>query len=281
MGSLRFLWDVIQKSALIFTVCTSFPRRETLLTFLKLKCTQAVFSKILKRPITSASIFGFRVHFFDFAMFLYLFEEVFLKQEYYFVSDVPNPVIFDCGSNIGLALLYFKKLYPQSTIVAFEPDRTTYAVLQDNVRLNNLTNVHAHNNALSGTEGTIEFYNDPNQPGWPRMSIQKERMSGTSETIESVTLSRFIDRKIDFVKMDIEGAEYAVIEELASRRKLNSVNEFVIEYHHHMNPDIDNLSAMLRVFEDNGMGYQIAGTATGFLKNCAPQDILIRAYGKR
>ena len=280
MGGLRFLWDIVQKSTLILNTRTSFPPREILRTYLRLKCRQAVFSKILKRNLTSGKIFGFRVHFFDYATFLYLFEEVFIKQEYYFTCTVPNPVIFDCGSNIGLALLYFKKLYPQSTILAFEPDGTTFAVLEKNVRVNDLSNVHLHNKAVGGAEGIVEFYYDPGQSGCPRMSMQKERMSSASEKVECTTVSSFIDGSVDFIKMDIEGAEYAVVEELASHKKLGSIRELVIEYHHHINPENDSLSEMLRVLEENGFGYQLGGTVSNFFVPQALQDILIRAYKK-
>jgi hypothetical protein len=59
------------------------------------------------------------------ASFLYLFEEIFAKASYLFHSDTDRPL--DCGSNIGMSVLFFKKLYPAARITAFEPDPRTYA----------------------------------------------------------------------------------------------------------------------------------------------------------
>src|SRR5262245_6977657 len=56
------------------------------------------------------------------ASFVYMFEEIFAKASYSFHSDTDRPLIFDCGSNIGMSVLFFKKLYPTARITAFEPD---------------------------------------------------------------------------------------------------------------------------------------------------------------
>ena len=69
-----------------------------------------------------ADIAGFSVHFCDYHTLSTLFVEIFIKQEYYFNTANPAPVILDCGSNIGMAALYFKFLYPEAIIQCFEPD---------------------------------------------------------------------------------------------------------------------------------------------------------------
>jgi FkbM family methyltransferase len=70
-------------------------------------------------------------------------------------------VILDCGANIGMATLFFKWLYPNARIDAFEPDPKTFQLLENNVKQNHLTNVATHNCALWDIDGKIDFFVDP------------------------------------------------------------------------------------------------------------------------
>ena len=60
-------------------------------------------------------------------------KDIFVQRIYHFESRRANPLILDCGSNIGLSLLYFASTYPQSRIIAFEPDPTIFPCLQENM----------------------------------------------------------------------------------------------------------------------------------------------------
>jgi hypothetical protein len=75
----------------------------------------------------TVNLMDYTISFCGRASFLYLFEEIFAKASYLFHSDTDRPLIFDCGSNIGMSVLFFKKLYPAARITAFEPDPRTYA----------------------------------------------------------------------------------------------------------------------------------------------------------
>ncbi|TFE67171.1 hypothetical protein A7Q09_01560 [Methylacidiphilum sp. Yel] len=88
----------------------------------------------------------------------YLITEIFFYKIYYFHSTKPNPRILDCGANIGLATLFFKILYPNSIIEAFEPDPELFSILKRNVTENQLSNVHVYNYALGEKNGIGEFY---------------------------------------------------------------------------------------------------------------------------
>ena len=82
------------------------------------------------------------------------------------------------------------------------------------------------------------------------------------------------------MKLDIEGAEDLVIEELSQSGKLKLINEMVIEYHHHIEPKEDNFSNILKKLENNGFGYQIKSLTQTILNRETFQDILIYAYQK-
>src|SRR5688500_10055596 len=58
---------------------------------------------------------------------LHACREIFVREIYRFETDIRNPVIIDCGSNIGLSVLYFHKSYPGARILAFEPDAGNFS----------------------------------------------------------------------------------------------------------------------------------------------------------
>src|SRR5215467_13838161 len=94
---------------------------------------KAAIHRLLKTRMASERIAGFTIHAFDYDAISFLFGEIFLRGEYLFASKSPSPVILDCGANIGMASLFFKWLYPQSVVYAFEPDKNTFLMLQKNI----------------------------------------------------------------------------------------------------------------------------------------------------
>lgn len=209
-------------------------------------------------------------------------EAIFVNKEFYFKSKKENPLILDCGSNIGISILFFKCLYPKCRIISFEPDKNTFSLLKKNIQFNNLQDVVLHNNAISNTEGIVNFYYDPNNPGDENMSIIKDRLFDEVEEVQSVLLSDYINNQIDFMKMDIEGAETMVFEELSKKNKIKFIKTMVIEYHHHIKPLDDQLSKILRILEDNGFGYQLQSRFMVHLKKFGLfQNIITFVYNKK
>jgi hypothetical protein len=94
------------------------------------------------------------------------------------------------------------------------------------------------------------------------------------------TLSGYMAGKIDFLKMDIEGAEHQVLNEISGKDKLKFIDKCVLEYHHHIDPDEDRLGVILSMFENAGFGYQLSTwTKPPFLEQKF-QDINIYFYSK-
>jgi FkbM family methyltransferase len=252
--------------------------------YLKLIARLYASSLSSRGDYSEENILGSRMRVLDYRAFVDVFSEIFVRQDYFFEPTTPAPLILDCGSNIGMSVLFFKQLYPGSRIIAFEPDSETFNVLQRNVQENQLQNVELHNQAIYPTDGFIEFYSDPSHPGSLVMSTARERFPGReviSRKVEAVRLSPFIQGEVDLLKMDIEGAEGSAIMELAEAGKLKSIKEMFIEYHHHLNPNEDNLSQLFRIFEENGFGYQIHSTFKRPFARRAFQDIQIYAYRRQ
>ncbi|MEI8244761.1 MAG: FkbM family methyltransferase [Lentisphaerota bacterium] len=226
----------------------------------------------------TANIVGLKMKFCNDDILFNLFNEIFIHHENHFVTESKKPYIIDCGSNIGMSVLYFKMLYPDANILAFEPGEDAFACLDANIKSNWMNTVTANKIALAGREGSIDFYCDHDKPGSLIMSTNPARMSKHKRVVKVTRLSNYIDCMVDFLKMDVEGTEMEIMEDLFREGKLNYIRQMAIEYHHHIISDSNELSRMLRLLEDAGFGYQIESNLKRPFSKGQFQDILIYAY---
>ena len=280
MGIFASFWNISSNVRLILSHRTAISRAELFFTYLKLILKSFILVVLLGARPKKEKIFGFKLSFFSYPAFLMSFDEIFIKKDYYFNAEKTSPRIIDCGANIGLATIFFKKLYPKSRIISFEPDKRVFEMLKKNTEINKLESVELHNKAVSGSEGKIMFYFDQKNPASLAMSTDKKRMPKASVKVNATMLSKHIKEEVDFLKMDIEGAEGIVIEEMSSKNKLRLIKEMVIEYHHHIDKKKDNLSKILGILEKNNFGYHISSAPDGIAQKAKFQDILIYAYKK-
>ena len=279
MKFVPWLWRLISNVGLIIRRRHSHGRVPMLRTYLKIEFKRFFLAGLLKRRMTRESIFGYQVHFFDYDVFATLFEELYVAEVYYFSTTSPEPLIVDCGSNIGLAVLYFKRLYPKCRIIAFEPDRATFEMLEQNVRTNNLADVTLVQKALYDSVGSIPFFISPEQPGLLVQSTRKENLARSQETlVETETLSTYLSEPVDFLKMDIEGAEDHVLKDLNETGKLALVREIVLEYHHHLTPREDKLGVFLKTLEQTNFGYQLKAALVPPFQKGEFQALILYAY---
>ncbi|QCK16183.1 FkbM family methyltransferase [Mangrovivirga cuniculi] len=230
-----------------------------------------------KREITK-NIFDYKVTAYDYDTLLYLIIEIFLSTDYYFDIETDSPKIIDCGANIGMSILFFKKLYPDCSIMAFEPNPYAFELLQKNVQQNNLKNVELHNVGLSNDIGEIDFFINDHK-GSLQGSFNKERGGENKIVVKTQKLSELIrDNHFDLIKIDIEGAEIQVIEDLFSKEKIDHFNRYKIEYHHKIGGEKSHLSSFIQQFEKNNFEYNIR---TNFSKIGEFQDILLDVYKSR
>ena len=241
--------------------------------------------ELLRRPDPAgpgwADIAGFRMRYLEAEWMRYLYREVFAEREYWFSCDHARPVILDCGSNIGMAILFFKALYPDAEITAFEPAPWACSAIEETIGANGLRDVTLHNAALAQEDGTLELFHDPSHPGSAVMSVFRERMQGDTLRVPAVRLSRFVTKPVDFLKLDVEGSELPVLRELESSGTIGQIRQMVIEFHHHISPTVDNLSECLSILERHGFGHQLtsAQVYTPITKGQF-QDVLVHAYRK-
>lgn len=153
--------------------------------------------------------------------------EIFADEEYVFngLPFISPRCIADMGAHIGTTVLFLHFTYPNAKIIAYEPDPENFQLLKMN--LGSLPQVECVNVAVAGTTGTIPFY--PNWGGSTRSSTTRMKDSGEEIRVASVRVNDVITRGVDFVKFDVEGAEY---EMFAAASNKNNVDRYVGEVHH-------------------------------------------------
>lgn len=248
--------------------------------------TKALFAQ--QNTLHKERILDYDVYFYDYANAKHLFLEIFGNEEYYFKAVTDAPFIIDCGANIGMATLYFKKLYPRAEILAFEPARLCFGVLQKNIANNRLDKVTTINKALSDHKGAVELFDASEGRGnlCATMLFDKNCQKKTYlASVECTQLSSYITKPVDLLKIDIEGAERIVLEDLRRTKKLHLIKEIVLEYHHHFLGEngVDMLGAFLATLEQAHFGYQILGCSPqlGYQFDLlSSQMLMIHAYQK-
>lgn len=162
----------------------------------------------------------------DAASFVFMYEEIFENQIYRFNSDRQTPRIIDGGANIGLSVLYFKSLYPNAEIIAFEPDEKIFKILETNVlNSSHSSSIHLIQKALWNQDTTLTFSSEGADAG----RIEKDVTEHRSIQIPAVSLRPYLQELTDFLKLDIEGAELEVVQDC--KDLLCNVQHLFIEYH--------------------------------------------------
>lgn len=191
------------------------------------------------------SVHGWKLLIPDIASFFTAYREIFVEEIYAFPSQRPDPHILDCGANIGISVLYFKQKYPQARIIAYEADPGIFAVLQQNIKGNGITDVELHNKAVWSSETNVQF----NVEGADGGRIGRES-GGNSVFVPTVGLASLVrDRSFDFVKIDIEGAEVEVLRD--GDAYLDRLQYVFVEFHSFIDRQ-QELGSLINGFERHG-----------------------------
>ena len=206
---------------------------------------------LIKQKVLKFNISAYGYH-----TLFYLLDEIFLQQIYRFDSDSEKPTIVDCGANIGISMLYFKYLYPGSTVYCFEPNPSVYKLLEANVKRNDLTGVELFNLALSDKEGSLDFYVGDEKGSF--ISSTDSSRGGTHIQVPSKCMSAvFPNQQFDLIKIDVEGSEWQIIKDLDKSKQLGMTKQYIIEYHHNLFGNDAKLGRFLDYFEKENCVYTL------------------------
>lgn len=163
------------------------------------------------------------------------FEEVFVDDDYEIpveLDQMPR-LIIDGGANIGCVSVFFADQYPDSRVIAIEPESSNFDVLRQNASYYpNITTIQA---GIWNKRVALQLEN----PNANNMSFRiRESNDGKKNTITALTMDDIIHFAnasiVDILKLDIEGAEKELFSQ--SPGWLNKVRLLIIELHDRYNP---------------------------------------------
>ena len=169
-----------------------------------------------------------------------VFHETFVKQFHVPAEEIRPATVLDLGSNIGLTVAHYEVLWPNAEIIGVELDAENCVVARRNCRRARILNV-----AVSGTSGTQRY---SGEEAWGfRLDPSGDR------AVEARTLDDLIglfDSPVDFVKMDIEGAEWDVVK--APGEWPERVGSLLIEIHGNEGRRQAGIDEMTEYLRDKG-----------------------------
>lgn len=173
--------------------------------------------------------FGYTIYFKNYITFFYLFNDIF-GRAVYTPKTIKN--YFDLGANIGMTILWYKFFNPNLSVEAFEPNPEARFFLKKNIKENKLKNVKVHSVALSDKKEETTFYviDDDIQNLDSGLSLNQD-LPYRIFKVKTDLFSGYIKETIDLLKLDIEGGEYVVFDELFETKKINYLEQIIFEAH--------------------------------------------------
>lgn len=145
---------------------------------------------------------------------------IFVDEEYA-LEKIPEPkTIIDCGSNIGVTVIQFKLFWPNSKVIAIEPDPSNIVALSQNIKQFGDSVIMVDKAASSSNDEKLNFY--ISQKGHMSSSIVQRRDDDEKCVVETITLDKIIDlnniKHVDLLKFDVEGSEYQLFQGLKNKK---------------------------------------------------------------
>jgi FkbM family methyltransferase len=143
--------------------------------------------------------------------------------------------ILDVGGGIGDFTIFAARAHASNTVYAFEPTPQSFALLQENLKRNHVKNAYAHPQAIWSSESTLWMDTNAGEPGqYTSLAGSAGSAMAGAVVVRSISLEQALQKigagHCDLLKMDCEGAEYAILFNTPAEI-LNRIQRIVMEYH--------------------------------------------------
>ena len=166
----------------------------------------------------------------------------------------PNGIILDIGANIGATVLDFANRWPQVKIHAYEPNPSTFEVLQRNIFNNGLAGrVESFNEAVAGHVGSFNLWTEMISVGASGYFTESPSFEAKPITVPCVDLEtvfgRVAEDQIFLLKIDAEGAEVDILKRSVGL-PFSRVQHVAVECHNGLAPGA--LEVCQRITDNHG-----------------------------
>ena len=171
-------------------------------------------------------------------------------------------IIVDIGAHVGYFTLFAAKKATKGKVIAFEPSIESFLGLEENIRINNFKNIIQEKTAIAKVKGKQTLY--VNDEDTISNTIYKQSKNLNKEEVKCITLQNIFEKyglkKVDFLKMDCEGAEYEIIMN-AESSILNKIQKIAMEIHEEIVPYTKEV--IIENLEKHGFNVKLQRTISG------------------
>jgi FkbM family methyltransferase len=167
------------------------------------------------------------------------------------IDTSPTDILIDCGANIGDVTSTFART--GATVYAFEPNSLCFSIL--NKRFAFTPNVKCFNQGVMDRECTLPFSSPKAHFEWDDIdvtvagSFKGSDVDHINSEVRCISLSNFIfslNKNVRLLKMDIEGSEIEVINNLLDTNAIQRVDLTIVETHEKQRPSLLSLTNAMR-----------------------------------
>jgi FkbM family methyltransferase len=122
----------------------------------------------------------------------------------------PDFNIVDAGCHLGFHTVRFSKLVPEGTVHAFDINEEALDLLEETIKINNLTNIKVYRKGLSQESKKIKYRKNIHPDQNSLYESYSKTFTGEAEA-ELITLDKLNLGKVHLLKLDVEGSELDII----------------------------------------------------------------------
>lgn len=166
--------------------------------------------------------------------------------------------VLEIGANIGYyAIIEANIINNTGKVYAIEPEPENFTLLKKNIALNNFNNVDFFQIAISDKDGLSKLYIS-DRSNWHSL-VKNDEGNCKYVDVKTYSLDNFLitlgNPKIDFIRMDVEGFEYKIIDGMTNTLNNNNLKLF-IEFHPNLINKIEGQSVKIILSKLESFGYE-------------------------